>query len=179
MKFDPEKLGKLVNVAKRGVGGEKSNAIRILRAICKKNDIDFEDVMSEGGVKKEYEIKYANVTESQIIIQIIHKFSGDWDMDIYYLKHGKSVSFETTPEKYAEILVAVEVLTKLFRQEKKKVKDALFYGFIGKHDLWSQPRKDTGHEESKISKKEQEARELGRRMEGHLSDAELIKRLKA
>lgn len=176
MKYDPEKLGKLVNVAKRGVGGEKSNAVRILRAICKKNGIDFDDVMSEGGVKKEYEIRYSNMVEHRIITQIVHKFSDDWDMDIYYMKHRKTIYFETTPEKYAEILVAVEVLVKLFRQEKRKVKDALFYGFLGKHDLWSQTGKKK-HKESKISKREQEARELGHRMESHLGDAELIKRL--
>lgn len=50
-KLNKEYLGKVVRLAKEGIDGEKANAIRIVKKLCAKHDLNFDDVMNDTGVE--------------------------------------------------------------------------------------------------------------------------------
>jgi hypothetical protein len=177
--FNEERLGKIVEIAKRGYGGEKENAIKIVKALCKKHGLNF-DLLMQGGEKiQEYAIPYKKKTYENLVSQIISVYGFiDENTEIFQNKIRKMFFINTTQEKYFETLNAVDVLTRLYEKEKAKIKDAVFYGFLEKHDLWN-PYPKQRKKEKKMTAAEAKAREAGSSLARHMEDAEILKRLKS
>lgn len=136
--IDP-KLLKIVALAKHGIGGEKEAAIRLVRRICEREGIEFDDVMSESNEFKKYDVifKWKNKVERQIVVNCIWHFAlspehhelGAWNYD-------KSFEYTTTPSKHLETVNAVDIYLKAFRKEQKKIMQDLMSAFLSKHRLF-------------------------------------------
>lgn len=174
-----EKLGKIVALAKNGIGGEKENALRIVKALCKKHHLDFDQVMDTSDQVREYTLKYKTKEEDRLLTHIIIRYAYDGDQDagpIGTNEYRKVLFFKSTYEKYIEVLNAASVLLLAFKKEKKKAKDAVMYGFFEKHDLYANPSKKRDHSK-KISKEEEALRAMGSSMSEAMDDVHIRKQL--
>lgn len=141
--MDKERLGKIVRLAKNGEGGEKENALRLVKKICEENGLDFNAVMSDDEEEKERVIPYRNETEKSLICQIIGRYgSRSIDHQVWTTNVTKTVHFKATKEMFVETLNAVSVLLPLYKKELAKLQQAMFMGFLDKHDLYYKPRLD-------------------------------------
>ena len=181
---DRERLGKIVEMAKRGVGGEKTTALKMVRNLCKKYKLDFDEVMS--GIKvSEYRIAIKTEEEKELLIQVIARYAHlTMDDEIHGNAYYKYLSFKTTPEKYIETAHAWDVLRPLYFKEKKRIMRAALYAFLGKHNLYYQrtpeewkKSKRRKPKPEKEDKDEEAAREMGAKIARDLTDADLTKRL--
>lgn len=182
--YNKDRLGKIVALAKGGVGGEKENAIRMVKAICAKHHLDFDAVMEDIALS-EYTFDYANAIEEQLLPQILQKYCkpyADKRMDILFNNTRKLMFIKTTKEKYVEGLNAWDVLRKLYRVEKKKMEKTLLFAFLDKHQLYYEPTEEEKADALRAAMMEgdpdeMEHRRRGRRLAGELDDANLQKRL--
>lgn len=159
-----DRLGKIVALAKGGVGGEKENAIRMVQKICKEHNLNFDDVMNSLDVE-EFEIKYDTKDEERVLIGCIFKYGllhaddpvMTRERSFRWMKtKEKSLSFTTTKSKYVEVLNAFSVLKRKFKEERKIADEAFHDAFRKKHDLFYDP---TPEERERIEKRMKEEKD--------------------
>lgn len=136
--MDQDKLGKIVALAKHGIGGEKESALRLVKRICKKHDLDFEEVMNASEDIREYVYYYKTKTELKIVGQIIFKILDS--QEIGQNKFRKALFFNCTPQQSVEIFSAIPIYLRAFQAEKKRIIEQLPSAFVIKHELWSTHR---------------------------------------
>ena len=187
--IDKEKLGKIVALAKHGIGGEKENAIRIVKRLCSQHDLNFDDVMNDTNIEKHIlEIKKGDI---QLAIQIIARYAKmSMGGDVMVSRDGRSILFETTKEKYIETVNAYSILSHKYREEKKILVASFESAFFSKHNLFYQPTdKERAEilekrlmEEKKKTKAQREREEKERRtaiaIMANLDDVQIRKQLK-
>jgi hypothetical protein len=141
--IDP-KLLKIVALAKRGVGGEKTAAIALVKKICLRENLDFDEIMSDTEAVRQYEpdIKFVGKDELQIAIQVAARFAttkehpkvvGNW----YYGVKLMWLRYTTTPQKHIDTLNAIRIYLKAYRREKKNILRSLPTAFYSHHGLYS------------------------------------------
>lgn len=141
--LDKDRLGKVVAMAKKGVGGEKDAAIAILKGMCKKHGLSFDDIMSEDAEVREYTIPYADQDELRIVQQVVCRYAYlTIDDQQGYNALRKLCFFKTTKEKYYETLHASDVLKDAWHVEKKKLADIIYFAFIERHCLYYIPTRE-------------------------------------
>lgn len=179
--YNEERLGKIIQLAKHGIGGEKANAIKKVKELCRKYDLDFNEMMDDEEKLLEYSLKYKLKEEQNVLAQVILRYA-HWD-DIKVSTSRKLLYFYATKETYIETLNAWETLLKLWRKEKKKILLGFMHGFLDKHNLYYQYTEEERKKNKEIAnvKKETEAerkaRMLGSRIADSLEDADIMKRL--
>ena len=180
MDYDKEKLGKIVELAKRGIDGEKANALRLVKEICKKHKLNFKEVM-EGEQVTEYEIKYKTDSERQVIAQTICRYGyRSIKEKTKYNEFYKKIFFETTVEKYLEVLHAIDILVPIWRKEKERMQQVILFGFLEKHQLFYQPTKgEIAELLAKGDNSDPKLRRAGTALAGFMEDANMIRRLKS
>lgn len=173
-----EQVGKIVAMAKNGIGGEKDAAVRILKKLCIKHKLDFDEMMSENEAQADCWFPYKR-GYTGVIRQILWRYAAaDSDAKIY--RQGQpptSYKMRTTKQRYVETLNALDVLLPLYRKERKKAQKAFFYGFLEKHWLFSEIKTDADKKQRRVSKEERMARQAGSVLAGNMEDAEIRKRL--
>lgn len=183
--YNEERLGKIVALARGGVGGEKETAIKMVKALCAKHDLNFEEVMNASEAVKEYWIDHKK-SEQQLLVQIICRYAHRTiDDGIQPSIGGTRLYFKTTQEKYIETLNAWEILQPLYQTERKLLEKALFNAFLQKHQLFYQPTPEEHRKQMRRIKKQEDskteedkrAEAMGSAMSRHLTDAEIMKRL--
>ena len=179
-----ERLGKLVMMAKRGTPNEKKIAISLIKKLCRKYKLDFEEVMNDKKIS-EFTIDFKTEEEHRVLIQVVCRYAFLSNEDnVSSNMFRKKVFFKTTKEKYIEALTAWEVLRKSYSKERKRMKDVIFWAFLEKHNLYYQP---TDEEWKKINRKKSKAKEeeddevrrAGSMLSRSLEDVEVQKRLTA
>ena len=152
MDLDP-KLGKIIALAKHGIGGEKGTAIRMVKAICIKQGLEFEHVMSDEEPVVKYTIPFRSRREFHIQIGIASKILDNAD-GFHWNRYRKEMYVETTPAKYIELMYAIEIYLAAYRKERRKIMRDLPRAFSMKHELWA----DSAESSSKaMTDKEYEA----------------------
>lgn len=130
-----DKLDKIVELARHGVGGEKDTAIRMVRKICEKNGLQFEDIMSDDKQIYKYEIKYRAKYELTVITGVVCKIL---NVDsIQYNAYHRKAFFECTSDTYIEVIYAIGIYLRAFRKERKQMLSDLDRAFTIRHQLWS------------------------------------------
>jgi len=132
-----EKIGKLVQLARRGVGGERKNALAILKRLCEKNNLDIKEVLEESESIREYVFKYRR-GELTIAARCALRYgctNKNQVEKLGYNTYRRVIIFETTKERYIETINAYDILSKLYREEKKRSQEVFEIAFIMKHDL--------------------------------------------
>ena len=148
-----ELLKKLQALAECGVGGEKETAERKLRELMKKYGIDEID-FSEDKLE-EFEFKYSNPQEEQLIKQLFFKMFGqDWWRKSYTYRHGKGSKtirgIKCTKAEGVQLQIEYEFYKQLWQEEMK-----LFWSaFIQKHRIFSMRPEDTKGRDEPLSPEE-------------------------
>lgn len=172
-----ERLGKLIALAKRGVGGEKQTALRMVRSLCKKLDLNFDDVMGEEESKREFHLDFAR-NDFRLALHVIirYAFDGDGTADVAPSISHTRLYFTTTMERYIETAHALEVLSRQYRKEQKRMRSALWHAFLSKHELYA-TKTVRDDKPPKMSEEEMRARRMGGALANSLEDAEIRKTL--
>jgi len=141
--IDP-KLTKIIALARSGIGGEKDNALKLVRQICDREGLDFDDVMSATDMR-EYmlEVKIKNVLEMDIVAQVCFKFAltpEHYELNVN--RKARVFFYTTTPSKHIETLNAAIVYLNAFRKERKKFETDLRDAFIHKHRIFGEKLPD-------------------------------------
>lgn len=140
MEVDP-KLLKIVALAKDGIGGEKTAAIKVLKRICEREGLDFDEVMADtSDAVKEYMLDagYRNKIEEIIISQVCWRFAiTNEHPKLQYNKKAKTFFYTCTLARHIETMNAAEVYLKAFRKERNKFMQDLAEAFVQKHRLFS------------------------------------------
>jgi hypothetical protein len=157
--IDP-KLLKIVALAKHGVGGEKDSAIALVKRICERDGLDYDAVMSDTDMPKEYvaDIKVRSRDELQVAIQVAARFATTPEHPEVrggYYAFDKSIRlrYTTTAAKHFDTLNAINVYLKAFRNEKKKFLRSLGQAFYTHHGLFSQYQEPESDEPTPPKKK--------------------------
>lgn len=130
------KLGKIIQLAKHGIGGEKEVALDMVRRICEEKDLDFGVVMSDDEKITKYTISYKSKKEMSIISGIAAKILDNPD-GFYYNRWYKQLYVETTAAKYIELTYAIEIYLAAFRKERRQIVRDIPRAFAMKHKLWA------------------------------------------
>jgi hypothetical protein len=139
--MDP-RLGKIVELAKRGVGGEKAAAIKLVKRICRQRGIEFDDVM-EATTIREYSLDYKTKAELEVLAQVVLRFGNieGADRGVSYRPWVKELYFRTTPDRYIEVVNAAAAYLAAFRRERRRIIKDLPNAFIIKHHLFRPDQK--------------------------------------
>lgn len=181
--LDKERLGKIIQLAKNGLGGEKATAIRLVKALCKKHGLNFTEVMADSDVEAlvEYTVKYRTDEEHSIMVQIFCSYAQmNAKHNAKYNAYRRVMIFNTTKQRYIEFLNAVDVLLPLWRKEKKIMQEAVRFGFYDRHDLYYHPtdkERKTYFKNKKQDKDEEKARMAGRSLASYMDEAIIRKQL--
>lgn len=160
--IDP-KILKIVALAKQGIGGEKDTAIALVKRICEREGIDFDELMSDNDVPKEYtpEIKVRSRDELQVAIQVAARFATTpAHPEVYgrYYSYDKTIILRYTckPAVHIDTLNAINVYLKAYRNEKKKFMRSLGQAFYSHHNLFSQFKEESDEPEKPKSLEERQ-----------------------
>ena len=133
--IDP-KLLKVVALAKDGVGGEKTNAIKIVKRLCAELDLNYDDVMNATEFRA-YERPYERNNEHDIIVQILYKFATTPEHPgVRGNKRYKEFYITTTPAKYIETMQALAIYIAAYRKDRRRIITDLPMAFIQKHEIF-------------------------------------------
>lgn len=127
-----EKLRKLLELTRQGVGGEKNNAQSVLDKLLKKHSITLEDLDPECAPVEPYEFSFKNEVERDLLHQVIYsvlQVSSVFVRDQH--ANSKKVCIKVTKAQKLEIDLAFEVYRIAFKKEQQR----LFLAFIHKNRL--------------------------------------------
>lgn len=139
--IDKERLGKIVALAKRGEGGERTNAERMVRRLCDKHGLNFDDVM-HGIEVQEHRLEYRRGDED-LAAYVFWKYGAMTREDALHVKvsrRGHYLIVRTTLDRFLETLNAYGVLSRHYRIEKKRAADSFDDAFRMKHKLYYEPK---------------------------------------
>lgn len=153
-----QRLIKILNLAKRGVGGEKDNAERMLNTLLEKHKLTLEELLDED-VKNMAWFRYKNKTEATILSHCCLKVIEGWDRNRWSSKTQRNqYGVCVTKAQEIEIGLMFEAHRKAFRIELEKQVDRLLAAYVHSNNLFSTtPSEETESGTSEISMDELEA----------------------
>lgn len=164
-KLDERSL-RIVALARSGVGGEKENARRILRQICEKKHLDFDQVLAGTNDEiTERKLILGRLTkdEVRIIAHVIMNFGLSEDHKtlnvLYYGSKPAGFSFECSKATLIETEHAANIYLRAFRKERRQIIDSLSAAFIMKQHLYTPEflqEEMTSDDDRELTKKERE-----------------------
>ena len=143
-------MNKLLELSKRGVGGEKENATKLLEKLMKKNGMTYEDL--EKLEVKTRIIKFKTDMELKLICQIFYMM--DPSIGVYGVrrpngyKDNSKVSVEVTDATFIEFEYTYSILKKDLQKEL----DLFYSAFVAKNHLYpANPPESSEQKEDKTT----------------------------
>lgn len=133
---DIDRIGKLVALAKNGYKGEKTAAERLLRRICERDGLDFDEVMSDDEPIHTFELAFRGNVERQLLGQVIYKFALTKDHARIAMRGRNRLVFECTMRQFIETQYAWVIYRRAFRKEKDKLVATVLTAFTHKHNIF-------------------------------------------
>ncbi len=130
------KIKKVQALAENGIGGEKTNAKKILKKLLKKYDLIENDILSED--KEMFTKKLKQGHKTKLFILILSKFlSGDSFDEMWFSNnsYSKIYHFDATIAEHIDIEESYNFYIKLFEEEK----DRLLHAFFIRHNIFGKP----------------------------------------
>lgn len=182
------KLLKIVALAKQGIGGEKDTALALVRQMCERENLDFDEVMSDHNAPKERiaDIKVRSKDELRICIQVAARFAATQEHQgvqgrYFSFDHSVRLWYTATMSRHIDTLNAVEVYLRAYRKEKKLIAEALKTAFTAHHNLY--PTYDTDGDDEEPRERTLEERQATWRaaqvMQGLTESVNIVKTIEA
>lgn len=136
------RLKKLLALARRGEGGEKINAQRMLEATLKKHGMTMEDLDDSAETPQEVKFKFVGPLERDLLGQILVMVFRARTVETYgYRRFGKAVrglvGVMATRAQAVEIEVAFEAHKKALKAYMKKQAGLAFNAYVQTNELYS------------------------------------------
>lgn len=125
-----DRLLKLLELSRRGVGGERESAESMLAAMLKKHGMTMADLESDDSQTIDVIFTFGTEMEKRLLYQIAYQVvNGDYDA--FKIGKGKR-KLQLTRSQAAEVQVRYSVLVRAFREELK-----VFYSaFIMRNNIY-------------------------------------------
>lgn len=144
------KLRKLAALAERGVGGEATNARRLMEQICREHGVCLDEVLNVEEVKRyEFEIGRRK-TDRDLFMQCYVKVTGKRRLSYRSCSRSR-ISVELTAYQYAEISSLFEWHKENFKRDVENLMDTLFLSYCQKHSLFRDKSGDEPEEEYQLT----------------------------
>ena len=99
------RMQKLLELAKRGVGGESANAERFLTKMLAKHGMQLSDITDDEQQRAKVTLKWRTTEDRLLLLQIIAKVTDDGDFTTWVRRGKKVLIVELTPAEHAEVLM--------------------------------------------------------------------------
>lgn len=99
------RMKKLLELAKRGVGGEATNAERFLSKMLAKHGMQLSDITNDDQQRCKVTLKWRTTEDRSLILQIIAKVLDESDFTTWVRRGKKVLIVELTPAEHAEVLM--------------------------------------------------------------------------
>jgi len=172
------KLDKLVEMAKRGIGNEKKNAISLIKKLCSKHNLIFEEVMNKAELQ-EFELDYKKKKFEKLTCHVFARYGliNEDNSNVKIFKYRNFINYKTTLPKHIEMLNAFDILSKLYEKEQKLINASFQTAFMNKHRLWNY----VSNLDKKIkepTKEELKEAMIANSIENELKSVEIMRQLK-
>ena len=151
--IDP-KLLKIVALAKQGIGGEKDAAIALVRKICARENIDFDELMSDDAEqynRYELHIKWRTIDEEDMLAQVCWRFATTKQYsELKYNRRYKYFIYTTTAAKHIETLNAAHIYLREYRKVRKQMIGEIRSAFVQRNRLFADYDDDDDDREIKM-----------------------------
>lgn len=129
------RMKKLLDLAKRGVGGEAANAERFLAKMLAKHGMQLSDITGDEQQRAKVSLKWRTKEGRLLLLQIIAKVT-DADAFTTWVRRGqKELIVELTPAEHAEVLMHEAALAPALSKHMRRAMQA----FIQVNGLYSTP----------------------------------------
>ncbi len=150
-----QRLIKILALAKRGVGGEKENAERMLNSLLKKHGMTLDDLEDQENRQWRW-FKYSSVAERKLLVHCAALAIKGWDYMSKELPNEKA--FLTTKAEFIELELFFNVHRPELKKHLKKTQEhALLAYFHANGLLTDNGQKDEENNSSSLTRLEIEA----------------------
>lgn len=119
-----ERMRKLLELARRGVGGEAANAERFLSKMLAKHGMTLSDITDSDQERGEVSFKWRSQEERKLLLQIISKVLDSADFPTWAVRGKKVLIVELTPAEHAEVLMHRAALAPALQAHMKRAMTA-------------------------------------------------------
>lgn len=148
-----DKIKKLQALVEGGVEGEALAAKRALDALCKKYDVDIEDLFTEKKEWREFKLPYNDKAARKLLFQLYGYVTNKTKFSYKKNRYGNIISFELTTREFVDLNNMLEFYLKEWKKELKQHCNDLFSAFINKNNLFANSIPDDD-KEKKITPEE-------------------------
>ncbi len=143
-----EQIKKIMRLAERGVGGEKTNAQTLLNRLLRKYSLSLEDFKND--VKISYKFYCRTKHEKRLLINTVGKVLNIDQVSMSDTK--RAIYINLTKLEFAKVDHLYETYRKEFRKELKKQADITVQAFLSVNNIF--PDCDSNRKESEIDPEE-------------------------
>lgn len=118
------RMQKLLELAKRGVGGEAANAERFLAKLLAKHGMQLSDITSDKQQRSRVTLKWRTTENRALLLQIISKVVDDTHFGVWVRKGKKVLIVELTPAEHAEVLMHEAALAPALQKHMERAMQA-------------------------------------------------------
>lgn len=130
-----ERMKKILALARRGVGGEKTTAEAMLNKLLNKYGMTVADLEGGDHVAMRREFKYTTEYDRRLLRQVV-AFVLDTRSFTSWKRTGKKIMlFDLTALQYAEVDIRYTAYRAQLRKELAKATDRIYLAFIHTNDL--------------------------------------------
>lgn len=130
-----ERMKKILALARRGVGGEKTTAEAMLNKLLDKYGMTITDLEGGDQVAVRREFKYTTEYDRRLVRQIAAFVLGTRSFTSWKRAGKKIMLFELTSLQYAEVDIRYTAYRGQLRKELAKASDRVYSAFIHTNDL--------------------------------------------
>lgn len=135
------KIKKVKALATNGMEGEKEAALKLLNDLCKKYGVSLDD-LEEGEATHEYWVQVRTSVSKLFIQCLAHMFGATErfraDFEEFKCNGHREFRLRMTPTEYIEFNVFFEWHRRNYLEEREKMRDLFFKGYISNHNLYPQ-----------------------------------------
>ena len=133
------KLVKLLALARRGEGGEKVNAERLMHKLLAQHDLTLADLEQENAPRTVRWFAFRNVAEKRLLVQIASAVMNTRDVESYRTrKRTQRMGLELTELEHLEMLLRWGAYRAAWKVEQER----LYIAFISRHSIFPERRSE-------------------------------------
>lgn len=130
-----ERMKKILALARRGEGGEKTTAEAMLQRLLDKYGMTIADLDDSEQPVERREFKYTTEIERRLLTQIVASVLQTRNVFAWKHRNKKIRSYELTALQYAEVDVCYTACRVALKKELAKATERLYMAFVQTNDL--------------------------------------------
>lgn len=132
-----QRLLKILELARRGEGGERVNAQRMLDNLLKKHGLTIDELEREIDERTFYEFTYKGEFEKRLLNQCVYAFVPKWDGRVFSKPANKNVcAYRLTKAEFVEVELYFSIHRESLKVHMKRMAESAFNAYVQTNDLF-------------------------------------------